>query len=170
MRISVQLEAATQAPSDVRYLWNSRSDVLSAQVAPDALGELTIASCGSVGLQGHDGSWLMLELVAGQIAGVEVAAWPKIQHLADVAVPANVGDVRALVPKLCPEAGANSLAMGTRVLAEADPSERNFHFMLGRRPTKRTVRIARDLLLDVDERSHITGLWLLNVPPCHVES
>jgi hypothetical protein len=31
------------------------------------------------------------------------------------------------------------------------------------------VRLARDLLLDVDDKSHISGLWLLNVPPSPVQ-
>jgi hypothetical protein len=170
MRIPVQLEAATQSPSDVRYNWDIRTDILSAQVAPDALAELTISSCASVGLEGRDGSWLILEVAAGQIAGVEVAVWPKIRRLPEVEAPKDVGDARALVPKLCARAGTGSVHMGARVRAEADPSERNFHFRLGSRQANRTVRIARDLLLDVDEESHITGLWLLNVPPFSVQS
>ena len=39
-----------------------------------------------------------------------------------------------------------------------------------RRAGARTVRIAKDLLFDVDEKSRISGLWLLNVPPCPTES
>jgi hypothetical protein len=27
------------------------------------------------------------------------------------------------------------------------------------------VRLARDLMLDVDASNHLAGLWLLNVPP-----
>jgi hypothetical protein len=29
----------------------------------------------------------------------------------------------------------------------------------------RAIRFARDLLLELDERDRIAGLWLLNVPP-----
>jgi hypothetical protein len=29
----------------------------------------------------------------------------------------------------------------------------------------RTVRIAQDILVDVDEHDTIKGIWLLNVPP-----
>jgi hypothetical protein len=32
-------------------------------------------------------------------------------------------------------------------------------------PDVRTIRLAHDLLLDVDEKSQISGLWMLNVPP-----
>ena len=48
----------------------------------------------------------------------------------------------------------------------ADATERNFHFRLGKPRDSRTVRVARNLLVDVDEKCRIAGLWLLNVPPC----
>ena len=48
---------------------------------------------------------------------------------------------------------------------EADEAEQVFHFMLGRRRQTRTVRFARDILVDVDGSNHLAGLWLLNVPP-----
>ncbi|HEY4217476.1 MAG TPA: hypothetical protein VGM67_10085 [Gemmatimonadaceae bacterium] len=168
MKISVQLETATRTPPDVRYTWSHGTEILSAQLAGDALGEPTIATSASVGLEGRDGSWLILEVAAGQIAGIEVAVWPKLRRLPEVTAPERVDDARALVPALCRR--VRSLDTGARVTAEADPSEQNFHFRLGRTRNGRTVRIARDLLLDVDEQSHITGLWLLNVPPSSVES
>jgi hypothetical protein len=63
-----------------------------------------------------------------------------------------------------------SLEMDTRVIAEADHDERTFHFRLGKPRNARTVRLARNLLVDVDDKSRISGLWLLNVPPCPTES
>jgi len=51
------------------------------------------------------------------------------------------------------------------LVAEADSSERVIHFKLGKTREARTVRVGRDLLLDVDRKSEIAGLWLLNVPP-----
>jgi len=29
--------------------------------------------------------------------------------------------------------------------------------------------VARDLLVDVDDKNRISGVWLLNVPPCPTE-
>jgi len=170
MKISVQLEAAMSAPSAVRYSWNTRTDVLSAQVASEAPTGLTIESCASVDLEGRDGSWFILELVDGRIVGLEVAAWPKVHRLAEVTAPSDVGDARVLVPKLWARTASRPLVIRGRVMAEADPSEQNFHFRLGNSLADRTVRIAENLLLDVDKESHITGLWLLNVPPFSVES
>ncbi len=43
--------------------------------------------------------------------------------------------------------------------------ERVIHFRVGARRDVRTVRVGRDLLLEVDSQSRVAGLWLLNVPP-----
>jgi hypothetical protein len=50
-------------------------------------------------------------------------------------------------------------------MAEADDAKKVIHFRVGKRRDVRTVRLGRDLLLDVDPQSRIAGLWMLNVPP-----
>ena len=97
MKIAVQHQPATGLQQEVEYRWDPDTDILSAQLSPPASGD---GMSGSVGLEGSDGSWLILDVGSGRI----------------------------------------------------------------------NVRIARDLLLDIDEKGHISGLWLLNVPPCPTES
>lgn len=58
-----------------------------------------------------------------------------------------------------------SVEVDTRLAAEADKAERTIHFRLGVMRDTRTVRIARHILLDIDRRDRIAGLWLLDVPP-----
>ena len=48
---------------------------------------------------------------------------------------------------------------------DADASERTIHFRFGAARSMRAVRVAQDLIFDVDDSSHIAGVWLLNVPP-----
>ena len=60
---------------------------------------------------------------------------------------------------------AAAVEVDTPLVAEADSSERVIHFKLGKTREARTVRVGRDLLLDVDRQSQIAGVWLLNVPP-----
>jgi hypothetical protein len=55
-------------------------------------------------------------------------------------------------------------------VAEADHEQRTFHFRLGKPRSARTIRLAKNLLVDIDDKSRISGLWLLNVPPCPTES
>jgi hypothetical protein len=166
VKIAVKLQPASGAPAEVAYRWDPDTEILSAQLTSRQASE---GLSGSVGLEGSDGSWLLLDVASGRIDGVEVAVWPDVQELPTLAPPATVEDVHVVVPAR-DQREISSLEMATRLTAEADRAQRNFHFRLGRPRLGRTVRVARDLLLDVDEDSHLSGLWLLNVPPCPTES
>ncbi|MDB4875231.1 MAG: hypothetical protein JWM41_1677 [Gemmatimonadetes bacterium] len=171
MKIAVQLEAASGAPAEVEYTWDPDTDILSAQLSAEVTPRAAERGMsGSVGLEGSDGSWLILDVAAGRINGVEIAVWPDVRRLAGLTPPAQIEDALVVVPARRSQPDIASLEMDTRLTAEADPAQRNFHFRLGKPRLGRTIRIARDLLLDVDDKSHITGLWLLNVPPCPTES
>ncbi len=167
MKIAVQLQPATGSQQEVEYRWDPDTDILSAQILPRATGE---GMSGSVGLEGSDGSWLILDVGAGRINGVEIAVWPEVRKRATLAPPATVEDMHVSVPSRRSQPGIASLEVNARLVAEADHAQRTFHFRLGKPKSARTIRLARDLLLDVDEKSHISGLWLLNVPPCPTES
>ncbi len=167
MKIAVQLQPATGVQQEVEYRWDADTDILSAQILPPATGE---GMSGSVGLEGADGSWLILDVGAGRINGVEIAVWPEVRKMATLAPPTMIEDMHVSVPSRRSQPDIASLEMSARLYAEADHEQRNFHFRLGKPKGARTIRLARDLLLDVDEKGHISGLWLLNVPPCPTES
>src|SRR4051812_22825503 len=67
VKIAVELLPANGSPQEVEYRWDSDTDILSAQLLPPAKGE---GMSGSVGLEGSDGSWLILDVSAGRINGV----------------------------------------------------------------------------------------------------
>jgi hypothetical protein len=119
---------------------------------------------GSVELEGSDGSWIILDVAAGSIDGIEVAVWPDVHKRAALAPPA-AEDARVVVPSSSDATGVSSLEVETRLLAESDAAERVIHFRVGSPRHVRTVRLGSDLLLDVDPQSRIAGVWLLNVPP-----
>ncbi|MEP6494030.1 MAG: hypothetical protein ABJF01_15210 [bacterium] len=162
MKIAVRLEPAAGTPADVKYRWDPDTDILSAQLSPSATGE---GMSGSVGLEGVDGSWLILDVASGRINGVEIAVWPDVRKLPAFAMPTTIEDAHVIVPSRVSQPNIASLEMATHLIAEADNAQRNFHFRVGKLRGVRTVRLARDLLLDLDEKSQISGLWLLNVPP-----
>ena len=58
-----------------------------------------------------------------------------------------------------------AVEIDTPVSAESDRAERTLHFRLGTGRQVRTVRVARELLLDLDSRDRLAGVWLLDVPP-----
>jgi hypothetical protein len=61
--------------------------------------------------------------------------------------------------------GVAAVEVDIPVAAESDHAERTIHFRLGHGREVRTVRIAREMLLDIDNRNRLAGVWLLEVPP-----
>ena len=161
MSVAVQLEPALSSPPLVDYRWDADTDILTARFRGDRSGA---GMSGSVELEGADGSWLILDVAAGCIDGVEVAVWPDVHKRAALAPP-PAEDVRVIVPSAPEASGVSSLEVETRLLAESDAAERVIHFRVGAARDVRTVRLGRDVLLDVDPQSRIAGVWLLNVPP-----
>ncbi len=75
------------------------------------------------------------------------------------------GVARLAVPLADGGATVTALEVDTPLVAVADEAERTIHFRIGPPRATRPVRVGRDLLVEVDARSEIAGLWLLNVPP-----
>jgi len=160
--VSVQLQPADTAAPAVDYRWDADTDILTARLRAPR-GDTGMS--GSVELEGSDGSWLILDVAGGSIDGVEVAVWPDV-HKNRALSPPVAEHLRVVVPSSGAVAGpVASLEVETRLMAEADDKERVIHFRLGAPREVRTVRVGRDLLLDVDPQSRIAGVWLLNVPP-----
>ena len=162
LKIPIEVEPANGASPAVEYRWDADTEILSAQLNPRTSSS---GMSGSVEVEGADGSWLILDVSAGRINGVEVAVWPNVHKRSSLALPGKVEDGNIRVPSRRSQPDVASLEFETPVLAEADEAERVFHFTLGKRRQTRTVRFARDLLLDVDGSNNLAGLWLLNVPP-----
>jgi hypothetical protein len=162
VNIPVRVEPSVGSPADVEYRWDSDTDILSATVRADAAA--VPARSTAVELEGNDGSWLILDVCGGQIRGVEVAVWPNVQKRSDLAPPAGVENGAVIVGAV--EHGKRvAVEVNTPLLAESDRAERTIHFRVGAHRETRTVRIARDILVDIDRRDRIAGLWLLGVPP-----
>lgn len=162
MKIAVQVHPAEPSAQRLQYRWDADTDILSAQVLPASRAQ---GMSGSVGLQGSDGSWVILDVASGAISGVEVAVWPEVRRVATLPTPSAIEDVQVIVPARQSQPNIASVEMNSRLFAESDSAQRTFHFRLGKPRETRTVRVARDLLLDLDDKSQISGLWLLNVPP-----
>jgi hypothetical protein len=163
VKIAVQLGPAAGSPAEVAYKWDSDTEILSAQLSHGATTEGGMS--GSVGLEGADGSWLILDVASGRINGVEIAVWPEVRKLSALAVPSAIEDADVSIPSRRSQPNIASMETVTRLLAETDPAGKTYHFRLGKPRQCRTIRLAKDVLLDVDEKSQISGLWLLNVPP-----
>lgn len=161
MNIPVRVEPSTKVAPDVVYRWDTDTDILTAHLRrPDDTGGMS----GSVDLEGSDGSWLILDVAGGRISGVEVAVWPTVRKRSELTPPHDVQDASVLVTAdSAPRVDA--LEVETSMTADSDREERTIHFRLGQIRSARTVRIGQDVLLDIDERNRLAGVWLLAVPP-----
>ncbi|MGQ0713483.1 MAG: hypothetical protein ACT4PJ_07100 [Gemmatimonadaceae bacterium] len=161
MNIAVQIEP-TGTLSDVVYRWDTDTDILTATLRNGAKGT---GMSGSVELAGSDGSWVILDVEAGCIHGVEVAVWPDVRKVPTLNPPADAQSASVIVPTRRSQPDVAAVEVDASLIAEADQAERTIHFRLGVKRPARAVRFARDLLLELDDRDRIAGLWLLNVPP-----
>lgn len=166
MTIAVELEPSAGVLPVVEYRWDSDTDILTARLEASHEGS---GPSGSVGLEGADGSWLILDVARGRMSGVEVAVWPDVHKSPSLAPPEAVEDAHVLLA-LRGEPSRSTLEIDTPMRAEADDDERVIYFRIGARRGIRTVRPGRDLLLDLDAAGRIAGLWLLNVPPFPITS
>jgi hypothetical protein len=163
VNVAVQLEPnAIASTAPVEYRWDADTDILIAQLDGE---KPSGGMSGSVELEGADGSWLILDVAAGRIRGVEVAVWPDVHKNPSLLPPSTIEDAIVVIPSRASQPGIASLEVDTALSAESDADERVIHFRVGQRREVRTVRLARDLLIDVDPQSRIAGVWMLNVPP-----
>jgi hypothetical protein len=155
-----QMEESELPP--VRYRWDADTDILSVSMRPASVSE---GLSGSVDIEGADGAWLMLDVSGGRLTAIEVAVWPDVKTVEPLTPPATEGAARLRVPSGDSGPGTAAVEVDTRIQAVADKAERTIHFRIGPLRSSRALRVARDLLVEVDARSRIAGLWLLNVPP-----
>ncbi|MDB4915044.1 MAG: hypothetical protein JWM95_2688 [Gemmatimonadetes bacterium] len=162
MNVAVHIEPASGLCPGVEYRWDTDTDILLARLTDANAGT---GMSGSVELEGSDGSWLIIDVSAGRIRGVEVAVWPDVHKRPALAVPAAVEDATIVIPSRASQPGVASLEVDTAIMCEADTAETLIHFRVGQKRDVRTVRLGTDLLIELDTQSRIAGLWLMNVPP-----
>ena len=163
MSLEVRLDEIGEAELlPVEYRWDADTDILSAAMRPTGVSE---GLSGSVDIQGADGAWLTLEFTAGRMVAIEVAVWPDVKLVDTLPPPAAAGAVRLRVPSRRSQPGVAAVEVDTPIRAVADRAEQTIHFRIGPQRPSRALRVARDLLVEVDARSRLAGLWLLNVPP-----
>jgi hypothetical protein len=162
LEIAVHVESGAPELPVVEYRWDADTDILTAALSARVKGE---GMSGSVEIEGSDGSWLIFDVSGGRIAGVEVAVWPDVRKVGGLTPPVDAVPSLVTIPSASSQPGVASLEIDTRLIADADASERTIHFRFGASRAVRAVRVAQDMIFDVDDASHIAGVWLLNVPP-----
>ncbi len=152
----------------ISYKWDPETDILTGAVqgAGKDAGGLT----GSVELEGSDGSFILLDVVGGSIRGVEVVVWPDVRTLSSLQVPGEIKDADVALPTRRSQPSVAAVEVDASIAIETNPEESVFHVRVGAARRLDVVRVADGLLVEVDDKNELAGLWLTGVPPFPVEA
>jgi hypothetical protein len=157
--VAVSVDADPAPPAAVRYRWDADTEILTACIEDRRGGGWAAAT---VVLAAPTGAWVTLDLRGGRFCGLEVAVWPPVVLRAVLPTPRPSVTGHARCPAAAPSAGVE---VDAELAAERDPGGRTVRLRVGPARPARPVRVARDILLDVDDAGALAGVWLLNVPP-----
>jgi hypothetical protein len=158
--LAVRVEVDAAPPAAVRYRWDPDTEILTASIE-ERRGGGWVAT--AVTIEGPTGAWVTLELRGGRFCGLEVAVWPPVELRAALFPPRAAAGGHAC----CPEAAAAApeVLVEAELRAERDRGGGTVRLGVGAARPARPVRVARDILVDVDDAGALAGVWLLNVPP-----
>lgn len=148
----------------ITWRWDPETDILTGGLKRSAAAGAP-GLTGSVELEGADGSFVLLDVVAGRIRGVEVVVWPDVRTVPALAAPpeAKSGDVELQGGRSQPAVSA--VEVDAAIAIDTNANESVFHVRVGPSRPVTAARVADGLLVEVDEHEELAGLWLTEVPP-----
>lgn len=140
------------------FHWDCETEILSGRVdVPDAPAGFT----GSWEVESPNGAVLVLETTGGVLGGIEVVVWPDVERAA-LTVPHAVPPGRVLLEPPDGRPGG-VVEVESPIGAAATDSETLIRLTFGA-PPARSVRIAANVVADLDAEGRLAGLWLENLP------
>jgi hypothetical protein len=164
MGLGAKLVARRGKAPRINYRWDPETDILTGSVkgaSKDKGDGLT----GSVELEGTDGSFILLDVSGGAIRGVEVVVWPDVRTVGSLQPPEQAQEADVVLPGRRSQPSVAAVEVDTPLTIETNAAESVFRVRLG--PTRKAVpvRVAEGLLVELDDREELAGLWLVGVPP-----
>jgi hypothetical protein len=142
----------------ITWRWESETDILSGTYRTPKRGE----TAESVELSSADGAVSVLDVVQGEVCGVDIVIWPDVETVTGLQAPAPTMAGRVTLP---PTTGGGHRQVETDLAVEVDPSEQVFHLRVGPERAVTVIQVADHLLIEVDEDDRLAGFWLTGVPP-----
>ncbi|HEY2805482.1 MAG TPA: hypothetical protein VGI92_06435 [Gemmatimonadales bacterium] len=153
-------------PPRISYKWDAETDILTGNVKGGSPGDESDGGLtGSVELEGVDGSFVLLDVSGGSIRGVEVVVWPDVRTVSALAPPAQVADADVVLPNRRSQPSIAAVEVDAPLTIETNGAETVFRVRVGVSRKVETVRVADGLLVELDEKNELAGLWLVGVPP-----
>jgi hypothetical protein len=164
MGLAAQIVERKGKAAHVTYRWDAETDILTGAVkgpVKEQDGGLT----GSVELEGSDGSFILLDVAGGAIRGVEIVVWPDVRTVQTLAAPAEPAAADVMLPNRRSQPAVAAVEVDTPLTIETNPAESLFRIRVGPSRKVDVVQVADGLLIELDEKQELAGLWLVGVPP-----
>jgi hypothetical protein len=164
--MEARIEPLAGALPHIVWRWDPETDILSGSFK----GTRTQTGLtGTVELADEAGSVAVLDVNNGVICGLDVVVWPEVTTVPDLKLPTLLTDGRVVLPQRPSRPGVASVEVDTALSVHTDPSESLFHIRVGPRREADLVRVADQLVIEVDRKGDLAGFWLTNVPPFPAE-
>lgn len=165
MNISARVEPLPGRLPSVRWHWDPETDILSGSLREAAGPGVT----GTLELTDAEGAVAVVDVVGGVIRGVDIVVWPEVTTRQELSPPLPGRDGRVLLPSRNSPSAAASVELDTSLAVTTNRGQTVFHLRLGSRRPVEVVRVADNLLIEIDQRLDLAGFWLLNVEPFPAE-
>jgi hypothetical protein len=146
----------------ITYKWDAETEILSGQFAG---GRKSGGLTGSVELEGAEGSFVVLDVLAGIVRGLEVVVWPEVSIVNDLVPPEPKSNGQLVMPSRASQPGVAAVEVDTQLSASRRPDESVIHLRVGPRRKIEAIQLADGLIAEIDDKGNIAGLWLSGVPP-----
>ncbi len=140
----------------IAWHWEAETDILSGSYHIARRGE----SVEAIELSSSDGAVAVLDVVNGELTGLDIVIWPDVETVTELRPPApQVAGKVTLPPADQPRQIEEPLSV------TVDGLERTFHLRIGNARPVTVVQVADHLLIEVDATDQLAGFWLTGVPP-----
>ena len=157
------IERKGKAPR-VNYRWDAETDILTGAIK-GTLKEKPEGLTGSVELEGSDGAFILLDVSGGAIRGVEVVVWPDVRTVHTLQPPAGAAEADVVLPNRKSQPSVAAVEVESPLTIETNPTESVFRVRIGPSRKVDVVNVAEGLLVELDDKQELAGLWLVGVPP-----
>lgn len=161
MTLDTRIDPLSGKLPTIAWQWDAETDILAGSFKGKEKGT---GLTGTVELTDEEGSIAVVDVAAGVVRGLDVVVWPEVSTVPGLAAPTAAREGRVIIPSRPSQPGIASVEIDTTLSVSTNPGETVFHLRIGTRRDVEVIRIADNLLVEVDSKRRIAGFWLVNVP------
>lgn len=153
------VEPVTSLPV-LTWRWDAETDILSGSFRGASMSRLD----GTIELNDVEGAIAVLDIAHGAVSGLDIVVWPEVTTSRTLLLPTSVDSGRLVLGGAVTDRTA-SFEVESPLTMRTNAGENLYHLRLGEQRVARTVRVADQLLVELDPDGALAGCWLIGVPP-----